>query len=62
MAVVDSLSPEQKAELILDTDSGALEDEAFLREVLTSLIESPDDEEFEHFLIAFAKANKQVNA
>ncbi|XP_034063302.1 uncharacterized protein LOC117540634, partial [Gymnodraco acuticeps] len=61
MAVVDSLSPEQKVELILDTDSGALEDEAFLREVLTSLIESPDDEEFEHFLIAFAKANKQKN-
>ncbi|XP_034061867.1 uncharacterized protein LOC117539712 [Gymnodraco acuticeps] len=61
MAVVDSLSPEQKTELILDTDSGALEDEAFLREVLTSLIESPDDEEFEHFLIAFAKANKQKN-
>ncbi|XP_034063301.1 uncharacterized protein LOC117540632 [Gymnodraco acuticeps] len=52
---------EQKTELILDTDSGALEDEAFLREVLTSLIESPDDEEFEHFLIAFAKANKQKN-
>ncbi|KAK1894213.1 Chromosomal replication initiator protein DnaA [Dissostichus eleginoides] len=61
MAVVDSLSPEQKTELILDTDSGALEDEALLREVLTSLIESPDDEEFEHFLIAFAKANKQKN-
>ncbi|KAK5857038.1 hypothetical protein PBY51_010307 [Eleginops maclovinus] len=61
MAVVDSLSPAQKAELILDPDSGAVEDEAFLREVLMSLTQSPDDEDFEQFLIAFAKTSKQKN-
>ncbi|KAL7380698.1 hypothetical protein ABVT39_022377 [Epinephelus coioides] len=59
--VLESLSPNQKAELLLDPDSGALEDEVFVREVLTGLTESPDDDQLEEFFEAFADINKQRN-
>ncbi|XP_037602390.1 uncharacterized protein LOC119474429 [Sebastes umbrosus] len=59
--VLDALSPKQKAELILDPDSGALEDEAFVREVLANLTESPDDEQLNQFFQTFANINKQKN-
>lgn len=62
VAVVDSLSPKQQAELILDPDSRALEDEAIIREVFTSLTESRDDEQLNEFFQSFANINKQVNA
>lgn len=55
---MDSLSPSQKAELILDPD---LEDEA-IREVLTNLTESRDDELLNQFFQAIANISKQVNA
>ncbi|XP_044023508.1 uncharacterized protein LOC122862225 [Siniperca chuatsi] len=55
------LSPNQKAELILDPDSGALEDEAIIRKVFTSLTESPDDEQLKLFFQAFTNINKQQN-
>ena len=60
MAVVDSLSAKQKAELVLDPDSGALEDEALVREVFASLTESRDDGQLNRFFLAFANISKQV--
>lgn len=60
--VVDSLSPEQKAELILDPDSGALENEAIVREVFTSLRATGDAEQLSQFFQAFTDINKQVKA
>ncbi|XP_040917254.1 uncharacterized protein LOC121197633 [Toxotes jaculatrix] len=61
VAVVGSLSPNQKAELILDPDSGALENETIVREVLTSLTQSPDDEQLNQFFQTFTDINKQRN-
>lgn len=58
---MDSLSPKQKAELILDPDSPALEEEA-IRKVLTSLTESRDDEQLNQFFQGIANISKQVNA
>lgn len=58
---MDSLSPKQKAELILDPGSGALDNETIVREVFTSLTESPDDEQLNQFFQAFTKINQQVN-
>ena len=60
--VLESLSPTQKAELLLDPDSSALENETFVREVFTGLTESPDDDQLEDFFEAFANITKQVNA
>ena len=60
--VLESLSPVQKAELFLDPDSGALEDEVFAREVLTALTESPDDDQLQEFFEAFADISEQVSA
>lgn len=57
-----SLSPNQKAELMLDPDSGALEDVAIVREVFASLTESRDEEQLNQFFQAFANISKQVNA
>lgn len=62
VAVVDSLSPNQKAEIVLDADSGFLENATTIREVLTNVIESSDDEELNQFCQAFATIAKQVNA
>lgn len=57
-----SLSPNQKAELILDADSGALENETIVREVFQSLNTSNDDKQLVQFFQAFARINIQVNA
>lgn len=59
MAVLDVLSPKEKAELILDPESGALENETILREVFKGL-KSQDDEKLSQFFQAFADINKQV--
>ena len=56
---MDVLSPKEKAELILDPDSGALENETILREVFKGL-KSQDDEKLGQFFQAFADINKQV--
>ncbi|XP_051242959.1 uncharacterized protein LOC127355788 isoform X2 [Dicentrarchus labrax] len=61
VAVVGSLSPNQKAELMLDPDSGALEDVAIVREVFASLTESRDVEQLNQFFQAFANISKQRN-
>lgn len=59
---MDSLSTSQKAELLLDPNSGNSEDEAIVREVFESLTKSPDDGQLNRFFQAFADINKQVNA
>ncbi|XP_041809840.1 uncharacterized protein LOC121618410 [Chelmon rostratus] len=61
VAIVDSLSPIQKAELILDPNSRASEDEAIVREVFAGLTESPDDEQLDQFFQAFANICHQRN-
>ncbi|XP_050924622.1 uncharacterized protein LOC108873925 [Lates calcarifer] len=61
VAVVENLSPKQKAELILDPDSNALENENIVREVFTSLTESPDTEQLSQFFQAYSDINKQRN-
>ncbi|XP_019210192.1 uncharacterized protein LOC109199348 [Oreochromis niloticus] len=61
LEVLDLLSPSQKADLILDPNSGALNDAHVVREVLTSLTETSDFEQLKEFFGAFANINKQRN-
>lgn len=62
MAVLNSLSPEQKAELILDPDSNALENETIVREVFSSLTETTDEEQLDEFFETFVDITKAVIA
>lgn len=62
VAVVHALSPQQKAELILDPQSGALADKAIVKEVFTSLTESAGIKQLSQFFQAFTVITKQVNA
>ena len=57
-----SLSPDQKAELILDPDSGALRNETIVREVFNSLNMSHDEQQLHQFFLALTRINMQVNA
>ncbi|XP_023207979.1 uncharacterized protein LOC111612140 [Xiphophorus maculatus] len=59
--VLEKLSLQQKAELILDPDSGALEDVNFVREVLTSLKLSGQDEQLSQFFQTFAQISEKKN-
>ncbi|XP_071400804.1 uncharacterized protein [Centroberyx affinis] len=60
--VVEHLSPNQKAELILDPDSSALDNETIVRDVFSSLTESPDEEQLDQFFETFCRLAMQVNA
>ncbi|CAB1434881.1 unnamed protein product [Pleuronectes platessa] len=60
-AVLVSLSPDQKAELILDPDSGALRNETIVREVFKSLNLSHDDNQLQQFFLALTRINMQKN-
>lgn len=66
VALADSLSANQKAELILDPNNLASVDETIVKEVFKSLTESQDDdddeEQLSQFFQAFANISKQVNA
>lgn len=57
---MDSLTPNQKAGLILDPDSGALENETLVRLVFNSLGESPDGEQLKEFFQTFVEVSEQV--
>ncbi|KAL0969376.1 hypothetical protein UPYG_G00226240, partial [Umbra pygmaea] len=59
VAVLDSLSPNQKAELILDTTSGALENVTLVSEVFVSLIKS--EVQLEEFFVTFVEVTVQEN-
>lgn len=61
-ALVGALSPQQKAELITDPDSGALQNVTFIRAVLTSLTLSGNFEQLTEFFQSFAELSKQVGA
>ncbi|XP_035260124.1 uncharacterized protein LOC118220365 [Anguilla anguilla] len=64
MEVLDTLSPEQKAVLILDPSSNALENETTVRIIFNSLLESPEEEELEEleeFYEAFVEATEEEN-
>lgn len=59
---MDSLSPNQQAELLLDPESGALKDEAIVRKVFESLTASPGVEKLNVFFEGFSKISVQVKA
>ncbi|KAM9709051.1 uncharacterized protein ACNS7B_001154 [Menidia menidia] len=59
--VIGVLSPQQRAELILDPDSGALEDADLVRAVLTNLTASGDERQITQFFQTFTEINKQNN-
>ncbi|XP_047197677.1 uncharacterized protein LOC118116722 [Hippoglossus stenolepis] len=59
--VFGKLSPDQKAELILDPNSGALRNETIVREVFKSLNMSHDDKQLRQFFLAFTRINMQKN-
>ncbi|XP_064859438.1 uncharacterized protein LOC135561647 [Oncorhynchus nerka] len=61
VAVLDSLSPNQKAELILDPSTGALENETLVKNVFISLLESPREEQLNEFFVTFVEVTKQVS-
>lgn len=56
--IVDALSPTQQAELLLDPESGALEDEAVVSKVFESLTGSP--ERLDQFYEVFSNNTVQV--
>ncbi|XP_036006812.1 uncharacterized protein LOC118566996 [Fundulus heteroclitus] len=60
-ALLTVLSPTQKAELLTDPDSGALEDATLVKEVLTNLTESGDTEQLAQFLQEFTTTLQQTN-
>ncbi|XP_047467262.1 uncharacterized protein LOC125023793 [Mugil cephalus] len=61
VAVVDVLSPQQKAEFVLDADSGALLDVEVVKAVFTSLTESGGEEQLNDFFQGFTNIIKQKN-
>lgn len=61
MSTLDSLSANQKAELILDPDSGALENETIVKQVFSSLTESPDDEQLNVFFGTLVNVTAKVS-
>ncbi|XP_047467263.1 uncharacterized protein LOC125023795 [Mugil cephalus] len=61
VAVVDVLSPQQKAEFLLDADSGALLDVEVVKAVFTSLTESGGEEQLNDFFQGFTNIIKQKN-
>nr|XP_055059956.1 uncharacterized protein LOC129443790 [Misgurnus anguillicaudatus] len=61
LASLESLSPEQKAQLLLDASTGALENETVVKEVLGSVLESHDEMRLEQFYATFVEVTKQQN-
>ncbi|KAI7811186.1 hypothetical protein IRJ41_011471 [Triplophysa rosa] len=61
LEALESLSPDQKAELLLDPSTGALENEAVVKEVLGSILESTDETQLEQFFEAFVEVTKERN-
>ncbi|KAG7492037.1 hypothetical protein MATL_G00009920 [Megalops atlanticus] len=59
--VLDSLSPDQKAQLILDPSTGTLENETIVKLVFSSLLESPEEGQLDAFFVAFVHATTEKN-
>ncbi|RXN32093.1 putative threonine-rich GPI-anchored glyco isoform X2 [Labeo rohita] len=57
LAALESLSPDQKAELLLDPSTGAIENVTVVKEVLSSILKSRDEEQLEKFFETFVEEN-----
>ncbi|XP_036413704.1 uncharacterized protein LOC118798379 [Colossoma macropomum] len=60
--VLESLSAQQKAELILDPSSGALENETLVKEVLTGILSSSGKEQLYVFFETFVNVTEEVSS
>ncbi|XP_043999636.1 uncharacterized protein LOC122846636 [Gambusia affinis] len=58
-ALVSVLSPKQKAELLTDPDSRALEDATLVKEVLTNMTQSGNVEQLGQFFLVFTQSLQQ---
>ncbi|XP_026121062.1 uncharacterized protein LOC113100655 [Carassius auratus] len=61
LAALESLSPDQKAELLLDPSTGALENVTVVKEVLSSILRAPDEKQLEKFFETFVEVSKEEN-
>lgn len=61
LATLESLSPDQKAELVLDPSTGALENVTVVTEVFTSVTASPEEGQLDDFFQAFVTFTIQVS-
>ena len=61
LATLDTLSSDQKAELILDPSSGALENATVLKEVFVTIAGSPEDGQLDGFFQTFIVLTAQVS-
>ncbi|XP_036412853.1 LOW QUALITY PROTEIN: uncharacterized protein LOC118797684 [Colossoma macropomum] len=61
VVVLDLLSPEQKAELLLDPSTGALENETLVKELMTGIISSSGEEQLYVFFQTFVKVTVLMN-
>ncbi|KAL7851860.1 hypothetical protein SRHO_G00176450 [Serrasalmus rhombeus] len=59
VVVLDSLSAQQKAELILDPSSGALENETLVKEVMMGILSSSGEEQLDVFFETFVNITKE---
>ncbi|RXN32092.1 putative threonine-rich GPI-anchored glyco isoform X2 [Labeo rohita] len=59
LAALESLSPDQKAELLLDPSTGAIENVTVVKEVLSSILKSRDEEQLEKFFETFVEVSKE---
>ncbi|XP_043101562.1 uncharacterized protein LOC122349539 [Puntigrus tetrazona] len=59
LAALESLSPDQKAELLLDPSTGALENVTVVKEVLSSIVKSPEGQQLEKFFETFVEVSKE---
>ncbi|XP_027856887.1 uncharacterized protein LOC114134464 [Xiphophorus couchianus] len=58
--VLEKLSPQQRAELILDPDSGALDDADFVRVIIKNVTIPGNDEQLNQFFQMFSTLSKKV--
>ncbi|XP_026121068.1 uncharacterized protein LOC113100659 isoform X1 [Carassius auratus] len=61
LAALESLSPDQKAELLLDPSTGSLENVTVVKEVLSSILRAPDEKQLEKFFETFVEVSKEEN-
>ncbi|XP_051764956.1 uncharacterized protein LOC127520644 [Ctenopharyngodon idella] len=61
LAALETLSPNQKAELLLDPSSGALENATAATEVLSSILKTPDEKQLEEFFETFVQVSREAN-
>lgn len=60
MAVLNSLSSEQKAQMILQSNLGSAESDSMITEVFNSVLTSSDPKQLDTFFAAFTKNAEEV--